>query len=71
MNSLPLIHHHLFVAAIGNDERGHPKPSRSDGRPAEPTGSARVVELDVLDDETPAPSSTARSLRETVNRARA
>jgi hypothetical protein len=71
MNSLPLIHHHLFAAAISNDERGHPKPSRPDGRSAEPTGPARVVELDVLDDETPVHSGTTRSLREAVNPARA
>ena len=28
MNSLPFISHHLFVAAIGNEGRGHEKPAR-------------------------------------------
>jgi hypothetical protein len=65
MNSLPLIHHHLFAAAIGNDERGHPKPP--EGRSVEPTGPARVVELDVLEDQAPVHSRTTRCLREAVN----
>ena len=28
MNSLPFISHHLFIAAIGNDGRGHERPAR-------------------------------------------
>ncbi len=67
MNSLPLIHHRLFAAAIGNDERGQPSPKRLEGRSAEPVIPERVVELDVLDDQTPAPPSAACSLREAVS----
>ena len=70
MNSLPLIHHHLFAAAISNDERAQPKPRRLEGRSAEHNGSARVVELAVLDDETPVHFGTTRSLREAVDSAR-
>ena len=57
MNSLPFISHHLFVAAIGNEGRGHeetaqperPFPARAD--------QASATAFEVMEDREPMPES--------------
>jgi hypothetical protein len=43
MNSLPLISHHLFVAAIGNEGRDRDRP----GRPANPSLGFEDYSIDI------------------------
>jgi hypothetical protein len=67
MNSLPLIHHHLFVAAIGSEDRGHHKPNRAAECPVEQGNRVRVVKLDVLESPRPMQAGTFRMLQASVN----
>jgi len=59
MSSLPLISHHLFVAAIGHQGGSEPPETSS----PEPTGTASAIALEVLDGTEPRPERTARALR--------
>jgi hypothetical protein len=47
MNSLPLISHHLFVAAIGNEDRGHERPVRRERPLVGADGCPRAIALEV------------------------
>jgi len=63
MNSLPFISHQLFVAAIGNDGRGTPRPTRQERLPAGPAEPANVIGLELMDDPKPLPAGAIRSGR--------
>ena len=67
MNSLPLIHHHLFVAAIGNEDRPSPRPGRAEQRSVELDGPASALAWEVLDSDKPMPAGATRSLQVSVN----
>jgi hypothetical protein len=58
MTSLPLISHHLFVAAI--DRQGRRR--EADLHPAETPAKARAIALDWLDWSEPLPELTPRPL---------
>jgi hypothetical protein len=45
MNSLPLISHRLFVAAIGNESRAHGRPRRLEKPSAEVAEQAALVAI--------------------------
>jgi hypothetical protein len=70
MNSLPFISHHLFVAAIANEGRAHPKPTRHERPSVGPADSASGIALEVMDGWKPLPADTARPLRVSVAQAR-
>jgi hypothetical protein len=55
MNSLPFISHHLFVAAIGNEGRGHERPPRHDCLFASPSDQASAIAVEVIDTQKPIP----------------
>ncbi len=67
MNSIPLISHHLFVAAAGNDVR---TPERSRKRQATPelSGHPRANTAELAEPNRPASDATARSFRATQRR---
>ena len=49
MSSLPLISHHLFVAAAGHQDSNNPAETSS----SEPAGSSSVLTVQVLDGTEP------------------
>ena len=63
MNSLPFISHHLFVAAIGNDGRGHEKHARDESQSARPADWASPIVLEVMDVQKPMPEVSANTSR--------
>jgi hypothetical protein len=63
MNSLPLISHHLFVAAIGNEDRAHARPTRQERPSAGAAAPAKAITLEVLDGRKPMPAGPARPMR--------
>ena len=65
MNSLPFISHHLFVAAIGNEGRGHERPTRRERPFAGPADQASAIALEVMDARKPMPAGATRALRAT------
>ncbi|HCL92514.1 MAG TPA: hypothetical protein DIC50_07000 [Verrucomicrobia subdivision 3 bacterium] len=67
MNSLPLIPHHLFVAAIGNDGRPGQKSSRPEPRTVWPAGRTAAGTLPTMDAGEPTPVSMNRRSPEPVN----
>jgi hypothetical protein len=70
MNSLPLISHHLFVAAVGNEAPRQDKPMRN-GRPfAGPARQVTEVPLELVDVREPVRDVAARALRERTEHAR-
>ena len=70
MNSLPFISHHLFVAAIGNEGRAHPRPTRCERPSVGPANPASVIALELMDNRKPLPVGAARLLRASVAQAR-
>ena len=62
MNSLPLISHHLFAAAVGNDGPAVPRPGRKQ-QPAPITIKGIVTELpfELLEAVTPPEPATAEA----------
>jgi hypothetical protein len=62
MNSLPMISHHLFVAAASNEPEGQPEPARSKTSQR----GAIAVPLEVLDSEQPLPAGGLRRLAPAV-----
>ncbi len=64
MNSLPLISHHLFVAAIGNENRGHERPARREPPYAGLNGGSGAIVVDVPDVRKETPRSVRGVLRE-------
>ncbi len=67
MNSLPLIHHHLFVAAIGNEDRVCPKPSQPQERSVELVGPAKALAFELLESRSQAPAGITRAFQESVD----
>ena len=59
MNSLPFMSHHLFVAAIGNDDRGHDNPVRHEGPFGKLADQPRPIALEVVDGRKPMSESPA------------
>ena len=49
MNSLPFISHHLFVAAISNEDWGREKPARHLKRFAAPADRASPIALGMME----------------------
>ena len=70
MNSLPLIPHHLFVAAIANDGRVCQRPNRPELRSVGLAEAANTIKLEVMDGRNPMPTGVTPSLRASVNQAR-
>ncbi len=70
MNSLPLISHHLFVAAIGNEGRAHEQPRRHEHAPGAETGRASAIALEVVDGTRPMRNVATRPLPASVTQAR-
>jgi hypothetical protein len=70
MNSLPLISHHLFVAAIGNEGRAHARPTRHDRPAGQPADPASAIALEVMDGRKPLPAGAARPLQASIAQAR-
>jgi hypothetical protein len=62
MSSLPLISHHLFVAAVGTDEKFPPATSVSDWNGQHPQ-SPPAVTLQVLEQIHPLPIRMKRTKR--------
>jgi hypothetical protein len=63
MNSLPLISHHLFVAAIGNEGRAHARPTRQERPSAGAAAPANAIALEVLDGRKPMLAVSGRPMR--------
>ena len=63
MNSLPLISHHLFVAAVANETRRQERPMRRDRPNAELADQATAVPLEVVEARQSLPEGTSRALR--------
>jgi hypothetical protein len=63
MNSLPLISHHLFVAAIGNEGRASERSMRRQRSSASADSPARPIALEVVDDARTINEGTRRLLR--------
>jgi len=70
MNSLPLISHHLFVAAIGNDGRERERPTRHQRLSAGVLDRPSVMAVEVMDARRPLPARSARPLGATLAQAR-
>jgi hypothetical protein len=71
MNSLPLISHHLFVAAIGNEDRGHERPARRERLSAGSDGGSHAFALAEMGAGKPRAEDAAGVLRERLSEVRA
>jgi hypothetical protein len=69
MNSLPFISHHLFVAAIGNEDRGQEKPARPERPFIVPSDQASAIALEVMDAQKPMPEGATRPWRARIGQA--
>jgi len=63
MTSLPFISHHLFVAAIGNDDRGEEKPARHERPFVTQVDQASPMALVVMEARKPLPEFAAGTSR--------
>jgi hypothetical protein len=63
MTSLPLISHHLFVAAVGNEARARVKPVRKEASSLGLTRHATAIPLQVLARAQPLPARATHPLR--------
>jgi len=63
MNSLPFLSHHLFVAAVGHQDRARRKARRRALSSAPPATGAPVAPVDVVDGAEALPEPSARPLR--------
>jgi hypothetical protein len=70
MNSLPLIHHHLFVAAIGSGDRACRKPERGEDPRGEPARPARLPSWEDLPGKATS-AGAARSIEVSLDAAEA
>jgi hypothetical protein len=69
MNSLPFISHHLFVAAIGNQGRGHAKPARHERPFTAPAVQVSAIPLEVMDARKSMPEGAIRASRARITQA--
>jgi hypothetical protein len=69
MNSLPFISHRLFVAAIGNEGRGHERPTRHERPFAGPADLASPIAVEVMDARQSMPTGAIRALRARIAQA--
>lgn len=67
MNSLPLIPHHLFIAAIGNQRREGQKSTRPEPRFVEMVGSAASVAVEPVENRRPSSIRVSHPLRVSGN----
>jgi hypothetical protein len=65
MSSLPLISHHLFVEAVGQEETPKPRPARQERTSVLLKGIATALPLELLDPSEPLAAENARPLRTT------
>ena len=66
MNSLPFISHHLFVAAIGNEDRAPERPTRHERPSVGAADPVSAIVLEVMDGRKPLPVGAACPLRTSV-----
>jgi hypothetical protein len=71
MNSLPLISHRLFVAAIGNEGHVPERPRRQEKPAVELDDQGTSVALEVMGGARPITHAQIRSLRASPSQARA
>ncbi len=64
MNSLPLISHPLFVAAIGSEDRGHERPVRREKPSGGAEGCSRAIVLELPFGRKPIGEDARGALRE-------
>ena len=67
MSSLPLISHHLFVSAIGNEESAPADPARGKQPGMDPANGASAIGLELLDYTTSIPQGMSRPLRASLS----
>jgi len=70
MNSLPFISHHLFVAAIGNEGRGHDRQTTHERPFAGPADQVSPITMEVMDARQPMPAGMTRTPRARISKAR-
>jgi hypothetical protein len=70
MSSLPFISHHLFVAAIGNDDRATSRPTRHEGPSVGTAEPANDIALELMDEPKPSLGGANRPVRATLAQAR-
>jgi hypothetical protein len=70
VNYAPVISHHLFVAAVGNETRSQERSARRRHPPAERVAQGAAIPLELMDRFVPLPGSALRALRATSNPAR-
>jgi hypothetical protein len=63
MSSLPSISHHLFVAAVGQDDRSVGKPLRQGSQSGPLEDPSQELPLEMLEAGQPLPAGVARPLR--------
>lgn len=63
MNALPLISHHLFVAALENDSRPTGKLAADETAPPNQSRRARAIPLELVADVQRLSGAAARPLR--------
>ena len=66
MSSLPMISHHLYAAAVGNDHRVQREPAHSHTMAFDAPASASAVPLEVLDSAYPMPDRSVRRLTPSI-----
>ena len=66
MNSLPLIHHHLFVAAIGNGDRAYPPAAPVEEPLVDLAVRRSLLECEVVDASQPLPAHPVHPLRTSI-----
>ncbi len=69
MNSLPLISHHLFVAAVGSESRVSDRQARRDRPPAGLATPASEMMLEMLDARKRTPEAANRALQARITEA--
>ena len=70
MNSLPLISHHLFVAAVGNEDRGHERPVRRGKPSADADDWSRAIAFEMPSGRKPMAEDARGALREGLTEVR-
>ena len=70
MNSLPLISHHLFVAAIGDEGRAPDRSIRGERPSALPVEQASAITLEVMDARKTGVEETIRASRARITHVR-